>query len=73
MNPSVLSNIEEVGAWLHNLQVWQCVKDLEKKQQSPVIYLSLPDKVRSLCRAIRVANLSEDCEQKKVNEKPDTV
>ena len=29
--------------------------DIDKKQQGPVIYLWLPDKVRSACRDIAVA------------------
>ena len=62
MKPTVLSNTEkeETDLWLHDLQVWQCVTDLEKKQQGPVIYLSLPDKVRRACRDISEANLNKN-------------
>ena len=62
MKPTVLSNTEkeEIDLWLHDLQVWQCVTDLEKKQQGPVIYLSLPDKVRRACGDISEANLNKN-------------
>ena len=46
LNPPVLSNIEEIDLWLHDSQVWQCLTDLEKKQQGQIIYLSLLDKDR---------------------------
>ena len=56
MKPTVLSNTEkeEIDLWLHDLQVWQCVTDLEEKQQGPVIYLSLP------CRDLSEANLNKN-------------
>ena len=34
--------------------------DLEKKQQGPVIYLSLPNKIRISCRDVTVSELNED-------------
>ena len=44
------------------LRIWtlftQC--DLEKKQQRPVIYLSLSDKVGNSCRNISVTDLNKD-------------
>ena len=47
LNPPVLSNVDNIDSWLHDLQIWNCVTDLEKKQQRPIIYLSLPDKIRN--------------------------
>ena len=60
LNPPVLSNVDEIDSWLHDLQIWECVTDIDQKQQRPVIYLSLPDKVRSACRDIAVADLNKD-------------
>ena len=45
LNPPVLSNVYEIDSWLHDLQIWECFTDIDKKQQGPVINLSLPDKV----------------------------
>ena len=47
LNPPVLSNVDEIDSWLHDLQIWECVTDIDKKQQGPVIYLSLSGKIRS--------------------------
>ena len=49
LNPPVLTNVDSIDTWLPDLQIWKCVTDLEKKQQGPVIYLLLPDKVRNSC------------------------
>ena len=49
LNPPVLTNVDSIDTWLHDLQIWKCVTELEKKQQGPVIYLLLPDKVRNSC------------------------
>ena len=47
LNPPVLSNVNEIDSWLHDLQIWECVTDIHKKQQAPVISLSLSGKIRS--------------------------
>ena len=54
-SPPVLSNADEIDCWLHDLQMCESVTDIGKKQQGPLIYLWLPDKVRSACRDIAVA------------------
>ena len=63
-SPPVLSNVDEIDCGLHDLQMCESVTDIDKKQQGPdidkkqqgpVIYLWLPDKVRSACRDIAVA------------------
>ena len=33
---------------------------LEKKQQGPIIYISLPDKIRNSCRDVTVSELNKD-------------
>ena len=43
LNPPALTDVDRIDTWLHDLQIWKCVTDLEKKQQGPVIYLSSPD------------------------------
>ena len=40
--------------------IWKCVTNLEKKQQQPVIYLSLLDKLRNSCRNISITDLNKD-------------
>ena len=58
LNPPVLSNIEEIDSWLYDLQKWHCVTDLEKKQQGPFIYFSLP--VRNAYKDNLVANVDQE-------------
>ena len=60
LSPPVLSNVDKIDSWRHDLQIWECVKDIDKKQQGAVIYLSLLDKVRNTCRDIAVADLNKD-------------
>ena len=60
LNPPALNNVDETDSWLHDLQICECVTDNDKKQQRPVIYLSLPDKVTSACIEIAVADLNKD-------------
>ena len=60
LNPPVLTDVYSIDAWLHDLQIWKCVTDLEKKQQGPVIYLSLPEKVRNSCKNITITDLNKD-------------
>ena len=60
MNPPVLSDNDNIDSWLLELQIWKCVTDLEKKQQGPVIDLSLPDKIRNSCGDVTVPELNKD-------------
>ena len=60
LNPPVLTNVDSIDTWLRDLQIWKYVTDLEKKHQGPVIYLSLPDKVRNSCRNISITDLGKD-------------
>ena len=60
LSPPVLSHVNEIESWLHGLQIWESVIGIDKKQQGPVIYLSLPDKVRSACGDIAVTDLNKD-------------
>ena len=45
----VLDKIDEIEDWLWEIQIWQCVTDIEEKKQGPVVYLSSPDKIRKSC------------------------
>ena len=60
LNTPLFSIVDEIDSWLDNLQIWECVTNIDKKQESPVFYLSLPDKVRSACRDIAVTDLNKD-------------
>ena len=60
LNPLVLTDVDSIDTQLHDLQIWKCVTDLEKKQQGPVIYLLLPDKVRNSSRNISITDLNKD-------------
>ena len=60
MNPPVLGDNDNIDSWLLELQIWKCVTDLEKKQQGPVIDLSLPDKIRNSCGDVTVSELNKD-------------
>ena len=60
LNSLVLTDADSIETWLDDLQIWKCVTDLEKKQQGPVIYLSLPDNVRNSCRNISITDLNKD-------------
>ena len=60
LNLPVLTDVDSIDTWLRDLQIWKYVTDVEKKQQGPVIYLSLPDKVRNSCRNIVITDLNKD-------------
>ena len=60
LNPPVVKDVDNIDSCLHNLQIWKCVADLEKKQQEPVIYLSLPDKIRNSSRDVTLSELNKD-------------
>ena len=58
--PPNLRSIEEFEDWLHETEIWQCLTDLEKDKQGPVIYLSLDEKIRKTCSDIKVKDLNSD-------------
>ena len=60
INSQALDNADEIDPVLHDLQIWECVTDIQKKQQGPVICFALPDKVRSACRGVAVTDLNKD-------------
>ena len=59
-SPPVLDKIDEIEDWLREIEIWQCVTDIEEKKQGPVMYLSLPDKIRKSCNDISVSDLNKD-------------
>ena len=59
-SPPVLDKIDEIEDWLHEMEIWQCVTDIEEKKQGPLVYLSLPDKIRKSCNDISVSDLNKD-------------
>ena len=60
LNPLVFTGVDIRDSWLHELKIWKFIKDLEKKQEGPVIYFSLPEKIRSIWRDVKVTHLSKD-------------
>ena len=59
-SPQILEEIQEIEECLQKLEIWQRVTDLEKKKQSPVVYLFLTDKIRKSCNDISVRDLNKD-------------
>ena len=59
-SPPTLDKIDEIEEWLRELEIWQCVTDIEEKKQGPLVYLSLPDKIRKSCNDIKVSDLNKD-------------
>lgn len=58
--PPELSDVQEIDNWLREIEIWQCVTELEKKKQGPAIYLSLSENIRHSCSDISVTTLSQD-------------
>ena len=48
--PPSLKNIDDFEEWLHETEIWQCLTDLDKKKQRPVIYFSLDAKTKKRVR-----------------------
>ena len=44
--------------WLHEIEMWQLVTDLTKPKHGPVLYLSLPQKVRQACATLTKEELN---------------
>ena len=59
-SPPILAEIGKIEEWLRELKILQCLKDLEKKKQIPVVYLHLTDKIRKNCSYILVSDLNKD-------------
>ena len=58
-SPPVFDKIDEIEDWLREIEIWQCVTDIEEKKQGPVLYLSLPDKIQKSCNT-SVIDLNRD-------------
>ena len=59
-SPPILAEIGKIEEWLRELKILQCLQDLEKKKQIPVVYLDLTDKIRKNCSDILVSDLNKD-------------
>ena len=55
-----MDKIDEIEDWLREIEIWQCVTDIEEKKQGPVVYLCLPDKIRKSCNDISASDLNKD-------------
>ena len=51
-SPPSLNSGADFETWVHELEIWQCVIDLEVKKQGPVIYLALDGPARQACSNI---------------------
>lgn len=49
---TILFGSEDYEDWLREIEIWQCVTELEKKKQVPAIYLSLQGKARKAWEGI---------------------
>ena len=59
-SPPVLDKIHEIEDWLREIEIWQCVTDIEEKKQGPVVYLSLPDKIWKSCNDISASDFKDN-------------
>ena len=67
LNPPPLTGVDNIHLWLHDLQIWMRVTELAKKQQGPIKYLLLLDKIRNSCRDISLEHLNQEDSLKEVN------
>ena len=58
--PPPLNKVEDINDWIRELEIWQCVTDLESTKQGPAIYLSLSQKIRQECADISVNELNAE-------------
>lgn len=55
-SPPIMNQIENIEEWLRELEIWECVTNLQKKKQGP----ALPDKMPKCGNNIPVHNLNKD-------------
>lgn len=55
-----LSSINAFEEWLKEIEIWQCLPDLNKEKQGTAIYLSLDDNIRKTCSDIKIKDLNSD-------------
>ena len=60
MHHQLFSGSEDFECWLQEIEIWQCVTELEKKKQRPVIYLLLEGKAQKASEGIYVKALNAD-------------
>ena len=49
---------DEFDHWLREIELWQCITDLDIKKQGPAIYLSLEGQARQHCADIDIKQLN---------------
>ena len=57
MSP-VLPGSEDFEIFLQEIEIGQCVTELEKKKQGPVIYLLLEGKAQKACKGLDTKSLN---------------
>ena len=55
-----LSCIDGFERWLHETEIWQCLRNLDKKKQGPALCLFHNDNIRKKCNDIKVNHLNSD-------------
>ena len=58
--PPTLHDVNAFDNWLQEIELWQCITDLEAKKQGRTMYLSLDEKIRNSCTDIAVQDLNSD-------------
>ena len=56
----VLRNEDDIESWLFELSLWEDITDLPKAKRAPVIFMSLPEKMRKSCAAFTKDELKSD-------------
>ena len=59
-SPPSLNSGADFETWVHEVEIWQCVTDLEVKKQGPAIYLALEGPARQACSNIEVKELHSE-------------
>ena len=62
-------NSADFETWVHEVNIWQCVTDLEVKKQGPAIYLAFEGPARQACSNIDVKELHGETGVKIIIEK----
>ena len=59
-SPPSLNSGADFETWVHEVEIWQCVTDLEVKKQGPAIYLALEGPARQACSNIDMKELRSE-------------
>ena len=61
LNPPVLSDVDNIDSWFHDLQIWNLeMCNWFREKATRTFYLSLPQKIRNSCRDVTVSEFNKD-------------